>query len=90
MRYVSITDFIAIVHGDDSTPPSPATVRRQCSQKDAQGRPRIPGAYKAGKPWKIDLDVYEAEMARRMTGSSQPGANDDHHDDPFLRSIMGQ
>ena len=70
MRSVSIDDFIRIIHGDDTHPPSPATVRRQCAQQDDQGRPLIPGSYKAGKPWKIDLDVYIPEMQSRIKGGS--------------------
>lgn len=66
MRSVSISDFISMIHAEDTHPPSPATIRRQCAQTDDQGRPLIPGAYKAGKPWKIDLDVYIAEMQRRI------------------------
>lgn len=77
MRPVSIDDFIAIIHGEDSHPPSPATIRRQCAKKDDQGRPMIPGAYKAGKPWKIDLDVYIPEMSRRIRGDSGRDLDED-------------
>lgn len=68
MRPVSIPDFIAIIYTDDSHPPTPATIRRRCPQKDSQGRPEIPGAYKDGKAWKIDLDIYLPEMERRIRG----------------------
>lgn len=71
MRPVSINDFIRIIYSEDSNPPSQATIRRQCPQKDEHGRPLIPGAYKAGKPWKIDLDVYIPEMQRRLTGHTR-------------------
>ena len=70
MRPVSIDDFIRIIHAEDTHPPSSATVRRQCAQSDDQGRPLIPGAYKSGKPWKIDLDVYIPEMQRRIHGDA--------------------
>ena len=70
MRPVSIDDFIRIIHADDTSPPSPATIRRQCGQRDDEGRPLIPGAYKVGKPWKIDLDVYLPEMSRRISGDA--------------------
>lgn len=68
MRLVSINDFIRIIYADDTNPPSPATIRRQCAQTDGQGHPLIPGAYKTGKPWKIDLDIYVTEMQRRIRG----------------------
>lgn len=91
MRPVSITDFIKIIHGHDSCPPSPVTVRAQCRRTDEEGRPLIPGAYKAGKPWKIDLDVYIPEMNRRIRGLS-PSEQDhiDSHEEEFLDDLATQ
>ena len=66
MRPVSISDFINIVFSEDSKPPSPATLRRHCAQKDENGQPFIPGAFKHGKSWKVDLDIYIPEMNRRI------------------------
>ncbi|MBU2873974.1 hypothetical protein [Marinobacter salexigens] len=74
MRPVSIEDFIQVVFEYDSAPPAPSTVRRLCSAKDEFGLAVIPGAFKLGKAWKIDLDEYFREMERRMSGS---GAEDD-------------
>ncbi len=90
MRPVSIIDFIRIIYSEDSNPPSEATIRRQCPQKNEDGRPLIPGAYKAGKPWKIDLDVYIPEMQRRLTGrasESREGSDEEQDiiDDLALR-----
>lgn len=70
MRPVSISGFIEIIHAGDPNPPAESTIRRLCAQKDDQGRPMIPGAYKLGSPWKIDLDVYIPEMTRRARGLS--------------------
>jgi hypothetical protein len=84
MRPVSIEDFIRIIHADDTSPPSPATIRKQCGRRDDSGAPLIPGAYKIGKPWKIDLDVYLPEMRRRITGE---GADLDDDESAFLNEI---
>ena len=70
MRPVSIADFIEIVFSDDSYPPAASTIRRLCSERDCEGRPIIPGAFKFGKLWKIDLDVYYMEMAQRTNGAA--------------------
>ena len=56
MRPVSIEDFINVVFEYDSTPPAPSTIRRLCAAKDEFGLAVIPGAFKLGKAWKIDLD----------------------------------
>lgn len=87
MRPVSINDFIRIVYGDDSNPPSPATIKRQCSKTDDQGRPLIPGAYRAGKPWKIDLDTYLPEMERRIRGDV---ANEDPRERHFIDDLAAR
>lgn len=69
MRPVSIEDFIKVVFEHDSTPPAPSTIRRLCASKDELGLAVIPGAFKFGKAWKIDLDRYFTEMERRVSGS---------------------
>ncbi|OEY67432.1 hypothetical protein [Marinobacter sp. X15-166B] len=60
MRPVSLQTFIDIVYVDDKEPPSLATIRRRC--------PEIPGAFKDGRRWRIDLDVYYETMNRRVRG----------------------
>ncbi len=75
MRPVSIEDFIKVVFEYDSTPPAPSTIRRLCASKDELGLAVIPGAFKLGKAWKIDLDGYFREMERRVSGSE---AEDDN------------
>ncbi|MBQ0834786.1 hypothetical protein [Marinobacter sp.] len=69
MRPVSIETFINIVFEYDSTPPATSTIRRLCAAKDEYGLAVIPGAFKLGKAWKIDLDKYFREMERRVSGS---------------------
>jgi hypothetical protein len=66
MRLVSINRFLNIVFEGDDQPPAPSTIRRHCSQFEDNGQPKIPGACKIGKSWKIDLDTYIPEMERRM------------------------
>lgn len=66
MRLVSISRFINEVFEDDDQPPAPSTIRRHCAQFDDSGSPRIPGACKVGKMWKIDMNTYVTEMERRM------------------------
>ena len=60
MRPVSIQTFIQVVYCDDGEPPSPATIRRRC--------PEIPGAFRDGRRWRIDLDTYFETMERRIRG----------------------
>lgn len=60
MRPVSISTFIRVVYCDDDTPPSVATIRRRC--------PHIPGSFKDGRRWRIDLDLYLEIMNRRVRG----------------------
>lgn len=60
MRPVSIQTFIEVVYCDDNEPPSLATIRRRC--------PEIPGAFRDGRRWRIDLDTYFATMERRIRG----------------------
>ena len=47
MRPVSIQTFINVVYCEDDQPPSLATIRRRC--------PEIPGAFRDGRRWRIDL-----------------------------------
>jgi hypothetical protein len=68
MRAVSIQDFIDEVFQYDSSPPAVFTIRRHCDEKYEFGRPMIPGAFKLGKIWKIDLDCYYREMDRSISG----------------------
>tara|TARA_R110001599_G_scaffold224338_2_gene423532 strand:- start:9462 stop:9737 length:276 start_codon:yes stop_codon:yes gene_type:complete len=70
MRPVSIETFIETVYADDGSPPSLATIRRRCAQTDDQGNPVIPGSFRDGKPWRIDLDTYYSEMERRIRGTN--------------------
>ncbi|MCS5564199.1 hypothetical protein [Marinobacter sp.] len=60
MRPVSIQTFIEVVYCDDNEPPSLATIRRRC--------PDIPGAFRDGRRWRIDLDTYFETMDRRVRG----------------------
>lgn len=60
MRPVSLRTFIRIVYRDDDEPPSEATVRRRC--------PELPGAFRDGRRWRIDLDTYFETMERRVRG----------------------
>lgn len=60
MRPVSIQTFIQVVYCDDNEPPSPVTIRRRC--------PEIPGAFRDGRRWRIDLDTYFETMERRIRG----------------------
>ena len=60
MQLVSIETFISIVYGEDDHPPSVSTIRRRC--------PTIPGAFRDGRRWRIDLDVYFEAMRNRIVG----------------------
>jgi hypothetical protein len=60
VRPVSIQTFIEVVYCDDNDPPSLATIRRRC--------PEIPGAFRDGRRWRIDLDTYFETMERRIRG----------------------
>lgn len=60
MRPVSIQTFIEVVYCEDNQPPSLATIRRRC--------PDIPGAFRDGRRWRIDLDTYLETMERRIKG----------------------
>jgi len=60
MRPVSLETFIRVVYAEDDHPPSLATVRRRC--------PEIPGAFRDGRRWRIDLDTYYLTMERCLQG----------------------
>jgi hypothetical protein len=60
VRPVSIQTFIEVIYCDDNEPPSLATIRRRC--------PEIPGAFRDGRRWRIDLDTYLETMERRIKG----------------------
>jgi hypothetical protein len=60
VRPVSIQTFIEVVYCEDNQPPSLATIRRRC--------PDIPGAFRDGRRWRIDLDTYLETMERRIKG----------------------
>ena len=75
MRLVSIPTFIEIVYGEDDHPPSVSTIRRRC--------PTIPGAFRDGKRWRIDIDIFFAVMRRRALGGIT-----DENDDEDLAVIM--
>lgn len=77
MRPVSIGTFIRTVYCDDDTPPSVATVRRRC--------PEIPGSFRDGRRWRIDLDLYFDTMDRRIRGL--PESNQELG---FLKSLATQ
>jgi hypothetical protein len=49
-----------VVYCEDNQPPSLATIRRRC--------PDIPGAFRDGRRWRIDLDTYFETMERRIRG----------------------
>jgi len=61
MRPVSIETFIRVVYADDDNPPSVATIRRRCPVD-------LPGAFRDGRRWRIDLDTYYLTMQRRLQG----------------------
>jgi len=77
MRPVSITTFIAVVYCADETPPSIATVRRRC--------PEIPGAFRDGRRWRIDLDYYFEIMNGRIRGMPE-----DDQELSFLKTLARQ
>lgn len=77
MRLVSIETFIRVVYQEDDNPPSVATVRRRCTN--------IPGAFKDGRRWRIDLDVFFETMERRVRGL--PESNQELG---FLQSLANQ
>lgn len=60
MTPVSIETFIRVVYAQDDHPPSLATIRRRC--------PDLPGAFRDGRRWRIDLDRYYEVMERRIKG----------------------
>lgn len=61
MRPVSIETFIRVVYAEDDHPPSLATIRRRCPDD-------LPGAFRDGRRWRIDLDTYYLTMERRLQG----------------------
>jgi len=61
MRPVSIETFIRLVYAEDDNPPSLATIRRRCPHD-------LPGAFRDGRRWRIDLDTYYRTMERRLQG----------------------
>lgn len=67
MKLVSIETFISSIFEQDKKPPAASTIRRHCSQFNDDGSPKIPGACKIGKMWKIDINAYVTEMEERMT-----------------------
>ncbi|MCK0165386.1 hypothetical protein [Marinobacter sp. S6332] len=77
MRLVSIATFIAIVYSDDETPPSVSTVRQWC--------PKIPGAFRDGRRWRIDLDYYFEIMNGRIRGMPE-----DDQELSFLKTLARQ
>lgn len=77
MRPVSIQTFIEKVYREDEHPPSPATIRRRC--------PEIPGAFRDGRRWRIDLDTYFETMERRVRGLP-----DDRQELGFLQNLAEQ
>jgi hypothetical protein len=77
MRPVSINTFITLVYCDDETPPSVSTIRRRC--------PEIPGAFRDGRRWRIDLDYYFEAMNSRIRGWPE-----DNQELSFLKSLAGQ
>lgn len=83
MRPVSIETFINVVFEYDNAPPAQSTIRRLCGEKNEFGMAVIPGAFKLGKAWKIDLDGYFREMERRMSGS-------DFEDDNFIHELANK
>jgi hypothetical protein len=60
MRPVSLQTFIDVVYCDDKQPPSLVSIRNRC--------PDIPGAFRDGRRWRIDLDTYFETMERRLKG----------------------
>lgn len=83
MRVVSIQDFIDEVFEHDSSPPAGSTVRRLCHEKDEFGQAVIPGAFKMGKTWKIDLDCYYRVMERRLSECEFSDAEEE----PWLKAL---
>lgn len=87
MRAVSINDFIDEVFKHDSEPPAVSTVRRLCGEQDEEGQPVIPGAFRFGKAWKIDLEHYYKEMERRLAGENDTPPLPPSGDESFLESL---
>ncbi len=77
MRPVSIQTFIEVVYCEDNQPPSLATIRRRC--------PEIPGAFRDGRRWRIDLDTYFETMERRIRGLPE-----NRQELGFLQSLADQ
>jgi hypothetical protein len=69
MRLVSIETFISIVYGEDDHPPSVSTLRRRC--------PTIPGAFRDGKRWRIDIDIFFSVMRSRAWGGTTEAEDDE-------------
>jgi len=77
VRPVSIQTFIEVVYCEDNQPPSLATIRRRC--------PEIPGAFRDGRRWRIDLDTYFETMERRIRGLPE-----NRQELGFLQSLADQ
>ncbi|XOB90765.1 hypothetical protein ACMC9M_10410 [Pseudomonadota bacterium 24LQ007] len=76
MVLVSIPTFISIVYCMDDHPPSVSTIRRRC--------PTIPGAFRDGRRWRIDLDEFFAGMRTRSVAGI---TEDDDEEMAFLMAI---
>jgi len=60
MRPVSLQTFIDVVYCDDNSRLRWCPIRNRC--------PDIPGAFRDGRRWRIDLDTYFETMERRLKG----------------------
>lgn len=87
MRLVSVESFIKIIFESDEKPPAPSTIRRHCSQFNTDGSHKIPGAYKIGKAWKIDMDTYVPEIERRMVARTDVSLEDRAFIEQFSQGI---
>jgi hypothetical protein len=77
MRPVSIKTFIEIIYCDDDDPPSESTIRRRIEE--------IPGAFRDGRRWRIDLDYYLEVMDKRIRGLPETMCETN-----FLQSLANQ
>jgi hypothetical protein len=77
MRPVSITTFIEIIYCDDDNPPSESTIRRRLEE--------LPGAFRDGRRWRIDLDYFLEVMDKRIRGLPET-----MHDASFVQSLANQ
>lgn len=77
MRPVSIRTFIEIVYCCDEDPPSESTIRRRIHE--------IPGSFRDGRRWRIDLDLYFEVMGQRIRGLPE-----NMYEASFLQSLANQ